>query len=115
MRARARRDSQAAVERPLVGAAVLALGEVGARVPCPTDRGGVGAHELAPYIRAQINKPMVPAQTTIVTTSPTGVRSVFEVVGHASCQASRQIRVEPTASMAGKRASIRRNICKQML
>jgi len=58
---------------------------------------------------------IVVAQTTIDKPSPDGVRSVAELSGRASCQAARQIRLEPTARIAGKRASILRKICRQML
>ena len=53
---------------------------------------------------------MVLAQTVIVMTSPEGVRSVVEQAGEANCQAASPIRLEPTASIAGNRASILRRI-----
>ena len=48
-----RRDRRAAVERPLMRAAVLALGEVAVAGAGPADRGGVGAHsELCDVLNA---------------------------------------------------------------
>ena len=54
VRARARRNHRAAVERPLVRAAVLALGEVARAVAAPADRGGVGAHASTRASRSAI-------------------------------------------------------------
>ena len=53
VRARARRNHRAAVERPLMRAAVLALGEVALARAAPADRGGVGAHRSQPSRRSQ--------------------------------------------------------------
>src|SRR5205085_11643263 len=74
VRACARRDDGAAVERPFVRAVVLALGEVALAGASPADGGGVAAHDPAPYTRAQIKRRMTLPHTTILMTSPDRVR-----------------------------------------
>src|SRR5205085_5565569 len=63
VRAGTRRNDRAAVERPLVRAAVLALGEVPLARALPADDGGVGAHgAINPSAYAVTNKPINPNQ-----------------------------------------------------
>src|SRR6185369_9740683 len=57
VRAGARRNHRAAVERPFVRSAVLALGEaLAALLAMPADRGGVGAHGVLQNGRPRMTK-----------------------------------------------------------